>query len=543
MWLVDKDTALVSTVGASSVDAASTYLGGWAYIDGKLQVDTETTNAATDVFINGFRARFDGRLCVVQGGTIHNYVGGLPVDADGRVVCAVNGAVNNYANGLPVDSTGKLCVSSLVPSANLKMHLDADQLSPAWNSNVATWEDQSGNGNDMVQATEANKPGGMVYEGELFNVNHRSLSYPYLIGADADAAAITGDIEVQTDIATDWAPGGSDHQYFFAKTSVTPQLDYRLVLLATGIFRFQWWDSGDVQRQADSTVAMTETSGARLVIKVTLDVDNGSGGNDVAFYKSSDGGSTWEQIGATVTQAFTTDIRAGASDSNQRVYAFSDYAASQPVLGKHYSLRIYDGVTLACDLNFDRDASDMAGSVVSSTTGETWTMGGLNDTGICGSSRVIFDGSADTLANSLALDQPLTIYIQAFPLRWVSNNRIFDGGSASECTVYDITTTPTVAAYALGAGAACHNNEFTLRAWHSLAFVANGASSVLQFDVGGTAATGNPGTSSITGFRLCRNAGASADYFQAFIKEVLVYGAAHDADQRAAIMTYLSNRP
>lgn len=126
----------------------------------------------------------------------------------------------------------------------------------------------------------------------------------YATAPDSSALSVTGDIEIVANVTlSDWTP--TNIHYICGKGDGIAY-DYVLFVKATtGILQLRWYDGA--ARTADSTVAPTVSDGASLWIKATLDVNNGAGGCDVAFYTSSDG-SSWTQLGATVTQAFTTSI-------------------------------------------------------------------------------------------------------------------------------------------------------------------------------------------------------------------------------------------
>ena len=127
----------------------------------------------------------------------------------------------------------------------------------------------------------------------------------------ADRYEIAGDIDIIVKAsASDWTP--SVVKCPIGRSSSSAQSWY-MRLLTTGEINLAWVDTGAVVREASSTVATGLTDGATKWFRATLDVDNGAGGNDAKFYLSDDG-SSWTQLGTTVTQAFTTDIRASVND-------------------------------------------------------------------------------------------------------------------------------------------------------------------------------------------------------------------------------------
>lgn len=101
------------------------------------------------------------------------------------------------------------------------------------------------------------------------------------------------------------------------------------------------------------------------------------------------------------------------------------------------------------------------------------------------------------------------------------------------------TATPTVAAFAGNQSA--DNSNAVIGAYNIFCTVFNGASSVLQIDAT-TATTGNFGASAMNGFTLGAS-GAASNGTHCDVKEALIYTAALDATQRAAVRTYLATVP
>ena len=142
---------------------------------------------------------------------------------------------------------------------------------------------------------------------------HTGTNYVYLPGIasnlltvpDATGFAVT-DLDVRAQVALDdWTPaaiGSIASQY-----GAAGDRSWTLRILTTGILRIVWSNDGTATLSADSTVAPTVADGATLWVRATLDVDNGASGKDVKFFTSTNG-STWTQLGSTVTTAGTTTI-------------------------------------------------------------------------------------------------------------------------------------------------------------------------------------------------------------------------------------------
>lgn len=96
------------------------------------------------------------------------------------------------------------------------------------------------------------------------------------------------------------------------------------VYTKTNAFRITWYESTNTARGAASTSVIPFAAGEYGAVKVTLDVDNGSGGYTVTFYTSTNynpatGAGDWSQLGNPTTAAGgldggVTDIRTFADD-------------------------------------------------------------------------------------------------------------------------------------------------------------------------------------------------------------------------------------
>jgi hypothetical protein len=125
-----------------------------------------------------------------------------------------------------------------------------------------------------------------------------------------------------------------------------------------------------------STVALGATAGltdnlSDIWVKVTHDVDNGAGGNDVKFYYSTDG-VAWTQLGTTVTTAGTV-TRFGSTESH-RVGAYA--GTSNPWNGRIYSAHVLIGIGGAAVLNPDFTAWTVGQTSKADAIGNTWTLTG-----------------------------------------------------------------------------------------------------------------------------------------------------------------------
>ncbi len=111
----------------------------------------------------------------------------------------------------------------------------------------------------------------------------------------------------------------------------------------------------------------------RLWVRVTLDVDNGSGGYDLTFYYSDDDAESWIQIGSTITGGITTSI---ASASIPLEVGTRWGGVNNPMLGRVYRAKVFDGIdgTLVFDAHFEAEGPGTTSFTESSSEAATVTI-------------------------------------------------------------------------------------------------------------------------------------------------------------------------
>jgi hypothetical protein len=190
-------------------------------------------------------------------------------------------------------------------------------------------------------------------------LEHTGTNYLYLPGVsgnyastpDSAALDITGDIDLRCKLALDdWTPA-SNADLITKRGNGSTQQSYFMNINSTGNIEFRWSSDGSTFNTKASTVATGIADGTTKWLRVTLDVDNGAAGNDVKFFTSDDG-STWTQLGTTVTTAGTTSIF--ASTSILEIGSFNT-GANNNARGKFFRAQVYNGIagTLAFDANFE----------------------------------------------------------------------------------------------------------------------------------------------------------------------------------------------
>lgn len=156
---------------------------------------------------------------------------------------------------------------------------------------------------------------------------------------NGDFTTPTGDLDIRVKASAQWQSIAAN-QTLVAKFA-TGQRMFRFYLsLTTGRLFYDYSTDGTTPVSKASTVALDSTAYANGNIgwvRVTHTLNNGSAGNDVKFYTSTDG-TTWTQLGATVTTAgavtlfntSTSDWEIGARNGN-----------GEPLIGSAVLYRVY----------------------------------------------------------------------------------------------------------------------------------------------------------------------------------------------------------
>lgn len=118
------------------------------------------------------------------------------------------------------------------------------------------------------------------------------------------APPVTGDIEIILKVTpSTWQSARA----LMTQNGTSPQKGWAFNTTATGALSFVWSANGTSTIAATSTAVVGFTAGNPGWVRVTLDVDNGASGNSAKFYTSTDG-TTWTQLGTTVTTAGVTSL-------------------------------------------------------------------------------------------------------------------------------------------------------------------------------------------------------------------------------------------
>lgn len=205
---------------------------------------------------------------------------------------------------------------------------------------------------------------------------------------DAAALDITGDIDVRFDATLmNWylANGAQGT----GSTSVLTELigkfntsgDQRSWVMYTqyGYLKFSWSEDGTSGNGyvATSTVQIPVPASGRLAVRVTLDVNNGSGGWTCRFYTAENIDGGWAQLGADVTGGATTSIF--ASNTALQIGNGITGVGYDTALGYVHAAEVRNGIdgTLVADPDFTAQTS--GATSFADSAGRTWSTGGTSE--------------------------------------------------------------------------------------------------------------------------------------------------------------------
>lgn len=184
---------------------------------------------------------------------------------------------------------------------------------------------------------------------------------------DSVAADITGDLDIRVKATLDSYTTGD--QTLIGKWPEFSQNSYMLRIRSAGTLQYQATENGT------TTIAETEALGAidgeTVFVRVTHDVDNGSGSNVIQLYTSSDQGVTWDPLGTANT---TAGVYSRFSGTGEVCVGGIQGGSNGRLRGTISRALIFNGIdgTLAVDFNPSLATSSNALESFVSDTGETW---------------------------------------------------------------------------------------------------------------------------------------------------------------------------
>ena len=201
------------------------------------------------------------------------------------------------------------------------------------------------------------------------------------VSTPADPAlAITGDLDIRIDFTTTFFP----EMLATRAPGVTELIGrydaagggrmYRLLIAGDGTLSFAWSTDGTSFTEAFSDTVPYIATNVRTALRVTLDVDNGAGGNTVTFYQAESLSGTWEQIGNPVVSPGTTSVYAAGSVP----LTISDIEGLGFIglRGRVYGAEVRDGINGAPVANPDFTSLSTGTTSFSDAAGRPWTLTG-----------------------------------------------------------------------------------------------------------------------------------------------------------------------
>lgn len=193
----------------------------------------------------------------------------------------------------------------------------------------------------------------------------------YASTPDTAVLDIVGDLDMRVDMTPfDWTP--TTTSALMGKWAAAPNRSYLFNLTTTGLLELAWSVDGTATTVKDSTVPVPITSG-RLVVRATLDVNNGAAGNDVTFYTGPTLNGPWTQLGAVVTTAGVTSIFSGTA--NAEIGSNSGGTASLWP-GYVHGARIYNGINGTAVATPVFEIQPPGTTVFTDSVGRVWTVNG-----------------------------------------------------------------------------------------------------------------------------------------------------------------------
>ena len=206
----------------------------------------------------------------------------------------------------------------------------------------------------------------------------------YASAPDSAALSITGDIDIKAKVTLpDWTPAGAP-LFVGKQQDAGNQQSFYFFMYNDGRLGFRTSATGAAPiLENDSTVATGFADGATKWVRVTLDVDNGSSQRVAKFY-TSDNGTSWTQLGTTVTTAGVASIFNASSpleigSRNAGVNNLMNGTIHEVIIQSAYDTA--DNTTsLVFDADFDAQAIGTTSFVESSSNAAIVTMQNTNPT-------------------------------------------------------------------------------------------------------------------------------------------------------------------
>jgi hypothetical protein len=178
-------------------------------------------------------------------------------------------------------------------------------------------------------------------------ISQRSIRFGGTTGRcwrTAEVADITGDLDLRIDVSLDdWTPAANNTLMAKFNSSGNKKC-VRWYIDPAGAIVFNWSADGSVEI-SKSVPSPSFENGAVKRLRVNLDVNNGSAGNTVTFYSSTDG-ATWTVIGSPIVTAGVTSVYNTTQpwEVGSRNSAGTHAGSGDPLTGNVYYAEIRQGI-------------------------------------------------------------------------------------------------------------------------------------------------------------------------------------------------------
>lgn len=210
--------------------------------------------------------------------------------------------------------------------------------------------------------------------------------------ADKAVLDVTGDIDIRIDVRPDDWRGGHGMALASKYEPSGNSRSWLFWLDRMGYLRFRWTTDGTTATAHDVSSDAVVSALRRQALRVTLDVNNGSGGWTLTFYTADTIAGSWTQLGSQASSTPTTSIYSGGAalfagaiqlaTATSGTYGRGEFAIGsdvvQPFVGRIYRMQVYNGIggTLVADMDATSQAAGTTSWSDGLATANTWILRG-----------------------------------------------------------------------------------------------------------------------------------------------------------------------
>jgi hypothetical protein len=208
-------------------------------------------------------------------------------------------------------------------------------------------------------------------------------SYLMLPGATADSATtpdhasldITGDLDIRIDFTSGALQDANIVNELAGKYLTSGDQRSWYLTTSNGFIVFRWSSAGTLASSIDvtSTEGFPIPRSNRIALRVTHDVNNGSGGSTTTFYTSDSIDGTWTQLGDPVVNVGVTSVF--SSTANLEVGSLAT-VGGQPLDGQVHAFELRNGIAGSVVANPDFTAQATGTTSFVDSAGRAWSVNG-----------------------------------------------------------------------------------------------------------------------------------------------------------------------